>query len=331
MNCGGSDQSLRSSAARWACELAPEQIGLAATWPWCSSAWSGHRESEAILRELVRLAPTDSDLWCNLGELRKARGHLPEALEAFRRATALPNAHRAAFDNVLLLLHYLPDMGREEMAAEHRHYGERFDRPPPEDSAGCHGNDPDPERPLLIGYLSPDVHRHAAARFIEPLLLARDRRRYTVVLYGEVAQPDAVSERLIAAADGWRCTWRRGAEEVARMVRDDRIGLLVDLAGHTASNRLDGMALRLVSPHQIFRLNGPLLELWGRVLQALPEARLVFLRHSFTAGNRQAMTQRLIAHGMDPDRAEFQRPVLHDRAYMELLGRFDLLMLDTFP
>jgi Flp pilus assembly protein TadD len=363
-----------------------------------------HRESEAIFEELVRQAPTDSDLWSNLGEVRKARGHLVEALEAFRRAIALPGADRAAHGNLLLLLHYIPGLGREEIAAAHRRYGERFDAPRPQEPGGSHPNDPDPERPLRIGYLSPDVRRHAAARFIEPLLLARDRKRFTVLLYGEVAAADGVSERLIAAADGWRCTVGRSAGDVARMVRDDRIDLLVDLAGHTAGNRLDGMALRpaplqlttlgypdttgmtsidyrltdavldppgeeryssetllrlggsfacfqppaaapeiadpppraadaplrLVSPHQIFKLNGPLLELWSRVLDALPGARLVFLRHSFTKENQQEMRRRLRAHGIDPRRAEFQRPIRHDRAYMELLAGFDV-MLDAFP
>ena len=177
--------------------------------------------------------PLDGEAWSNFGEVCKAQGQLDEALQACRRAV---------HDN-LLLLHYLPQSDRAGVAAAHRHYGERFSPQP----LLPHGNRADPERPLRIGYLSPDIRRHAAARFLEPLLRGRDRSRFRVVLYGEVERRDATSERLIGLADGWCATIGLSSRELAARTRGDGIDLLVDLAGHTAGNRLDVLPLQLTT------------------------------------------------------------------------------------
>lgn len=356
-------------------------------------------ESEAVLRDLVADQPGDADAWSNLAEVCKAQGNLDEAAAALRHALACPASHRSVHDNLLLLLQYLPQIGRAELAAEHRRYGERF----PPQPAVDHPNSPEPERPLRIGYLSPDIRRHAAARFIEPLLRGRDRRSFQVILYGQLQDLDAVSQRLIGLADGWCCTVGLSSEQLAERIRADRIDLLVDLAGHTAGNRLDvlplqpaplmltslgypdstglaglagrisdavldpegeeafssepllrlagsfccfqpppeapelsdppclaGAPLRLLSPHQLFKLNDPLLRLWARVLERLPGAELVLLRSTLTPANQAAMTLRLLRCGIDPDRVRMERPLREERRYLEAIARCDL-MLDAWP
>jgi protein O-GlcNAc transferase len=165
-------------------------------------------ESELVLRDLLADQPGDSDAWSNLAEVCKAQGKLDQAAAALRCALAAPASHRSVHDNLLLLLQYLPQLSRADLAAEHRRYGGRF----PPQPAAAHQNNPDPERPLRIGYLSPDFRRHAAARFIEPLLRGRDRRHFQVVLYGQLQDLDAVSQRLIALADGWCCSVGFSAE-----------------------------------------------------------------------------------------------------------------------
>src|SRR5262249_58266900 len=50
--------------------------------------------------------------------------------------------------------------------------------------------------------------------------------------------------RLQAASDTWRAIAGLGHDELARQVRADGIDILVDLAGHTARNRLPMFAER---------------------------------------------------------------------------------------
>ncbi len=104
--------------------------------------------------------------------------------------------------------------------------------------------DPNPERCLRIGYVSPDLRLHPVARFMEPVLAHHDPARIEVFCYAQVARPDAVTQRLQKLVAGWRSTCGRLDREVAEQVRRDGIDILVDLAGHTANNRLRVFAYR---------------------------------------------------------------------------------------
>ncbi|MCH7697163.1 MAG: hypothetical protein IIB73_12945, partial [Proteobacteria bacterium] len=99
-------------------------------------------------------------------------------------------------------------------------------------------NDADPDRRLRIGYVSPDFYRHSVAYFIEPLLAAHCQCEFEVYCYANVAKPDDYTARLRELAAHWRDINGMDDEEVANLVRQDRIDILVDLTGHFARNRL---------------------------------------------------------------------------------------------
>src|SRR5581483_10206578 len=67
---------------------------------------------------------------------------------------------------------------------------------------------------------------------------------------------DAVSERLRGASDRWRPVHGLDDAAVAQRVRADRIDILIDLAGHTAGNRMSLFATR-VAPLQMTYLGYP--------------------------------------------------------------------------
>ena len=73
--------------------------------------------------------------------------------------------------------------------------------------------------------------------------------------YAEVPVEDATTARLRGHADHWRSTIGRSDAEVAEMIRRDAIDVLVDLAGHTAGNRLLVFARR-PAPVQISYMLG---------------------------------------------------------------------------
>jgi predicted O-linked N-acetylglucosamine transferase (SPINDLY family) len=75
------------------------------------------------------------------------------------------------------------------------------------------------------------------------------------VCYADVVVSDAMTERLRSLAAGWRVTCGRSDAEVARLVREDGIDVLVDLAGHTGG-RL-GVFARRPAPVQVAYLGYP--------------------------------------------------------------------------
>jgi predicted O-linked N-acetylglucosamine transferase (SPINDLY family) len=76
------------------------------------------------------------------------------------------------------------------------------------------------------------------AYFVEPLLRGHDRQKVEVFCYAEVTRPDLVTARLQGLADHWLMTVGLSDQQVAERIRTDGIDILVDLAGHTADNRL---------------------------------------------------------------------------------------------
>lgn len=103
---------------------------------------------------------------------------------------------------------------------------------------------------LRIGYISPDLRRHAVAFFLLPLLRAFDRKRFEVFCYANNSE-DAVS-RTMAQQPGvhWRSILGLLPEEAARLVAADEIDILCDLSGHTKDNCLAVLA-RKPAPVQI--------------------------------------------------------------------------------
>ena len=103
---------------------------------------------------------------------------------------------------------------------------------------------------LRIGYISPDLRRHAVAFFLLPLLRAFDRERFEVFCYANNSE-DAVS-RTMAQQPGvhWRSILGLLPEEAARLVAADEIDILCDLSGHTKDNCLAVLA-RKPAPVQI--------------------------------------------------------------------------------
>lgn len=103
---------------------------------------------------------------------------------------------------------------------------------------------------LRIGYISPDLRRHAVTFFLLPLLRAFDRERFEVFCYANNSE-DAVS-RTMAQQPGvhWRSILGLLPEEAARLVAADEIDILCDLSGHTKDNCLAVLA-RKPAPVQI--------------------------------------------------------------------------------
>src|SRR5262249_23292009 len=101
-----------------------------------------------------------------------------------------------------------------------------------------HDNSRDAGRRLRIGYISPDFREHVDSFFTIPLLSNIDREQYEIFCYADVQTPDVLTGRLRGYADVWRSIVGFSDQEVADLVRRDRIDILVDLKVHTGNNRL---------------------------------------------------------------------------------------------
>jgi predicted O-linked N-acetylglucosamine transferase (SPINDLY family) len=144
--------------------------------------------------------------------------------------------------NALVYANAGPGLGLEQLF---RHTLKVVEGAFPQAATSCTpGTDPNPDRRIHIGYLSPDFRAHAMAHWISPLLEHRNRTDFEVTCLAEEQASDEETHRFRALADRWISTQGRSAEEVARQIRDLGIDILVDLAGHTTGSRLDVLALK---------------------------------------------------------------------------------------
>lgn len=250
------------------------------------------RDALDPFRDAVRLRPDFAAAWTNMGNLLAGMGLLEEAAEAYEQALAAdpdllevasnlgvirqsqgrhdealrhhehvvrqrPDFHKGQH-NRLMSMHYNEGLTTDEIQAAHRAWGQRLAREldgAPLQSAPC-ANGGDTDRPLRVGYVSPDFRQHPVANFLLPLLEAHDRREVDVWCYSDVARPDAMTEKLQAHADHWVDTAGMADDILAERIAADQIDILVDLAGHTSGNRLAVFARR-VAPVQMTWLGYP--------------------------------------------------------------------------
>jgi len=139
--------------------------------------------------------------------------------------------------NLLYTRVFCPGYDAQAIFEEHRRWSRqhaeplaRFIQP--------HSNDRSLHRRLRIGYVSPDFRDHAESFFTVPLLSAHDHQSFEIFCYADVAWPDGITARLRSYADVWQNITGLTDEQVAQLVRQDKIDILVDLTMHMARNRL---------------------------------------------------------------------------------------------
>jgi predicted O-linked N-acetylglucosamine transferase (SPINDLY family) len=187
-----------------------------------------------LLRRAAEVRPDSAVVHGNLGTVLKDLGLMDEAVRSFRAALALDPADHVTHSNLAYSVSFLPGCTAAEILRENREWDRAHALP---GARRDHGNDPDPERRLRIGYVSPDFRDHCQSFFTIPLLANHDRARFEIFCYASVARPDAVTRRIAGYADTWRETAALGDPEVAALVLDDRIDILVDLTMHMSSGR----------------------------------------------------------------------------------------------
>ncbi len=212
-------------------------------------------EALAAFESAVALQPDYALAYSNMGSSLTAVGQLDQALAAYRRALAHRPGHAETYSNILFTLHYHPDHDAQALLAEHRRWADAFAAPLAAQILP-HPNNRDPDRKLRVAFVSPDFCGHPVGRLLRPLFVHRDRRHAEFVAYSDVRAPDAVTDELKAATDGWRSIVGMNDSQVAEQIRNDGIDILVDLALHTAHNRMLVFA-RKPAPVQVTMLGLP--------------------------------------------------------------------------
>jgi protein O-GlcNAc transferase len=188
------------------------------------------------LDRAIALKPDYAEAHNNLGNYFKDVGALPEAVACYRTAVALRPERADLHSNLILALHYHAGAGEEDITAEQRNWNARHVAALPRIHPGL--RDRDPNRRLRVGYVSADLREHAVGLNLLPLFRHQRHDQFETFTYGDIARPDQVTAQFQSQSDHWRDTRQVTDPELAAQVVADRIDILVDLALHSAHNRL---------------------------------------------------------------------------------------------
>lgn len=172
------------------------------------------------------------------------QGRVDEGLEVYRRARDLDPEGEDSFASALFSSLYSDRLTPQEIADLHTSNMSVWnDGKKPVITS--YANIPDPDRPLRIGYLSPDFKaQHPVAIFIEPVLRHQDNNQIESFCYSSVDAIDATTAKFERLSQHWREVYGWHDSRLVNQIRQDRIDILIDLAGHTAGSRLRALCDR---------------------------------------------------------------------------------------
>ena len=196
----------------------------------------GKLEEAAITYTLALTKQRKASFLDGLGATLCQQGRLEDAISAHREAVSMQPDDARSHSNLLLCLNYQPGLAPDELLEEHEKWGKKVTR---HYSRPSHYNQSaDPERKLRIGYVSPDFRTHSVAYFFSTLLLNHDSNEVEVWCYATTLMEDETTTRLQEASHHWRNISKLNDRQAIHQIQQDSIDILVDLAGHTAGNRL---------------------------------------------------------------------------------------------
>ena len=108
----------------------------------------------------------------------------------------------------------------------------------------------DPQKRIVVGYVSSDFRTHSAAFAFLPVLRSHDKANFQINCYSCSPQRDSLTEVFRSLADAWVDAFHLSDDELADRIQADGVDVLVDLSGHTAGSRLSVFA-RKPAPVQV--------------------------------------------------------------------------------
>jgi predicted O-linked N-acetylglucosamine transferase (SPINDLY family) len=212
-------------------------------------------ESIVSLRSALAQRPSFADAWNNLGAALKSQGKIEDAVACLEKAMRLQPENVSFHSNFVFAQHYRVGMTPADLLRAASRWNEVYatSLAPGQNSA---------RRPvaadgrLRVGYVSANFKTHCQALFTVPLLTNHDHRHHEITCYSDVTNPDDVTVQLQSAADRWRPIAGLADEQVAELIRQDGIDVLVDLTLHMSHNRLLVFA-RKPAPVQVTWLGYP--------------------------------------------------------------------------
>lgn len=208
------------------------------------------KDALATCTAVLQVEPNSVPALTLLGNCMAALGDAETATTLHSRALELRPNFEAAISSKIFSMDFCAGSTIEAQQATRKTWWTQVGAPIYRACAVPPANDRDPDRRLVVGYVSADFRAHSAAFSFRPVIEHHDRSKFEVVLYSGVVIPDDVTRAFEATADKWRDMTHMTDQQLADQIKQDKVDVLVDLSGHSGGNRLRVFA-RKPAPVQV--------------------------------------------------------------------------------
>ena len=199
-----------------------------------------------------------SEIYLNYGHLHSYNGNNTKSIECYNKSLNVCPLFTLPFQNKIMNLNYifdqLPDHDKLYIAKQHQLINKLY-QPLKRENPHNYVFDEQYWRKsskINVGIISGDFVDHPVSFFISTFLKNYDNDRFNVVCYSECI----IDTHLFNNNLKFQLIKNKSAKEVSELVYNDNITILLDLAGHTAFNRLDVFSLK-PSPIQVTYIGYP--------------------------------------------------------------------------
>lgn len=203
-----------------------------------------YTDAAVLLNRCLGLDADDEMALNNLAGIYREQGKLDEARELLERVLRIDPSHHSAFSNYLYVLNATKGITQQTIKAKHRQWADRFQ------NSNLGSIKKTAHLPLTIGLVSPDLRNHPVGVMLYPFLRHHNSKELRIVCLSDLKQEDPLSNLLKHYSAAWYPCHGKNDEALAAIIQREKIDVLIDLAGHTANNRLS-LFSRRVAPVQL--------------------------------------------------------------------------------
>ncbi len=202
----------------------------------------------------LKINPDDPNANYNIGLTYHFLCRSKKGLTFLHKALKLNPDFNKAHSNILYYLNFFSDYSHSNYLLESKKWWQIHGIS--HANSFEHKNHSNYNRPLKIGYVSPNFHQHSVSYFFLPLLIAHNRNKFEIFCYSDSHKSDEVAGRIRDMSDHWISSSSLSDDALTDHIYKNSIDILVDLAGHTGENRMPVFA-RKPAPIQVNWLGYP--------------------------------------------------------------------------
>lgn len=187
-----------------------------------------------------------AEVYNMLGTCYQALCFPEEAAESYLSASKYADKigiKLAAYSNYLFSLHYL-NKNENEMRLAAEGYQQLLNNMQTYNHKVEDYKDIIPRnKKIRIGYISSDLGAHVVSEFVQGFFMDYDKTCFEVYVYAN-GTPNEFSEEIKQYVTEWKYVAGLTNSEIAHVIKQDNIHILVELAGHTNNNNLSVLAFK---------------------------------------------------------------------------------------